>query len=204
MVLSRSARRIFSLKGRFITLGHWRNHHSSAWNQPDGYSGYALLTGTDTDSLTILHVAYRVTLGIFQGDERDDQVALSLCSEVLVLGRDILEESWIIELHLVASLLEGNTEYLLVLDRSWHVVWINLDDAVGTLRFSFNTLIASGVKPGAITPSLTSRLMRRAVASCAYIAQGNKVTVRAHAVCTTSTNISASQRRSSKSTSSQK
>ena len=47
----------------------------------------------------------------------DNQVALSLCREVLVLGRDILEESWIIELHLVASLLEGNTEYLLVLLR---------------------------------------------------------------------------------------
>ena len=46
MVLSRSARRIFSLKGRFITLGHWRNHHSSAleparrvqWIRPVSYT----------------------------------------------------------------------------------------------------------------------------------------------------------------------
>ena len=38
----------------------------------------ALLSGADTDGLTILDVAYRVALGIFQGDEGDDQVTASL------------------------------------------------------------------------------------------------------------------------------
>ena len=155
----------------------------------------ALLTGTDTDSLTILHVAYRVTLSIFQGDERDNQVALSLCSEVLVLGRDILEESWIIELHLVASLLEGNTEYLLVLDRSWHVVRINLDDAVGTLALLLQHLDSLRGKAWSNHAIAYLTLDEESSSLIAYIAQGNKVTVRAHAVCTTSTNISASQRR---------
>ena len=155
----------------------------------------ALLTGTDTDSLTILYVAYRVTLSILQGDERDNQIALSLRSESLVLGRNILEESWIIELHLVASLFEGNTEYLLALDRSWHVVRINLDDAVGTLALLLQHLdsLRSIARSNNAVTYLT--LDEEGSSLIAYIAQGNKVTVRAHAVCTTSTNISASQRR---------
>lgn len=53
----------------------------------------ALLSGADTDGLTVLDVAYRVALGIFQGDEGDDQVTASLIGEGLVLGRDVLKES---------------------------------------------------------------------------------------------------------------
>lgn len=45
----------------------------------------ALLTSTDTDGLTIFHIAYRVALCVFQRDERDDEVALCLCCECLVL-----------------------------------------------------------------------------------------------------------------------
>ena len=56
----------------------------------------ALLTGTDTDSLSVLHIAYRVTLCIFQCDERYDEVTLSICREILVLCRNILEECRIV------------------------------------------------------------------------------------------------------------
>ena len=48
----------------------------------------ALLTSTDTNGLTILYVAYRVTLGVLQGDEGDNQVALCLWGESLVLCGD--------------------------------------------------------------------------------------------------------------------
>lgn len=52
----------------------------------------ALLSGTDTDSLSVLHIAYGVRLGILQCDKGDDEVALCLGSEGLVLGGDVLEE----------------------------------------------------------------------------------------------------------------
>ena len=36
-----------------------------------------LLTGTDTDGHAVFYVADGIGLGVFQGDEGDDQVALS-------------------------------------------------------------------------------------------------------------------------------
>ena len=55
----------------------------------------ALLAGTDTDGLTVLHVAHTVALGVLQGNEGDYQVAACLIGEGLVLCGDILEESGI-------------------------------------------------------------------------------------------------------------
>ena len=78
----------------------------------------ALLTSTDTDSLSVLNVADRVRLGIFQCYQGYHQVALSLGSEVLSLGRDVLEESVVSKVYLITSLLKGNAEALLCLHRS--------------------------------------------------------------------------------------
>ena len=153
----------------------------------------ALLTGTDTDSLTILYVAYRVTLSILQGDERDNQIALSLRSESLVLGRNILEESRIIKLHLVASLFEGNTEHLLALDRSWHIVRINLDNAVGTLALLLQNLDSLRSVAWSNDTIAYLTLDEEGCSLVAYIAQRNKVAIRAHAVSATRTSIGTSQ-----------
>ena len=116
----------------------------------------ALLTSSDTNGLTVLYIAYRVTLSVLQGDKGDNQVALSLWSKGLVLSRHILEECIVVELDLVAALLEGDAEYLLALDWLRYVCRINLDYVICTLALVL-------VKSGAITPSLTSRFSSFAV-----------------------------------------
>ena len=70
---------------------------------------------------------------IFQRDEGDDEVALGISCESLVLGGDVFEEGRVIELNLVAALFEGYTKALLTLDRFWLVRGVNLDDVIRTL-----------------------------------------------------------------------
>ena len=93
----------------------------------------ALLTGADADGLTVLDIAYAIALGVLQGDEGDNQVATSLVGKVLVLCGDILKESGIGKIYLVASLLEGDAKALLALDGSGSVLGIYLDNIVCTL-----------------------------------------------------------------------
>jgi len=96
----------------------------------------ALLTGSDADSLSVLDIADAVALCIFQCDEGNLQVADSLRSEVLVLGRNLLEEFRVVEIAVVTALLKGDAEDLLVLDRLGYIVRVDLDDAVSTLALS--------------------------------------------------------------------
>ena len=49
-----------------------------------------LLTGPDSDNLTILRIAYRIGLGVFKSNGREDQVSNSLCWQLLV--RRVKEE----------------------------------------------------------------------------------------------------------------
>ena len=100
----------------------------------------ALLTSSDTDGLTVLHVADGVRLRIFQSDEGDDQVALGLWSEGLVLCGDVLEEGIVIELDLIAALFEGDAEHLFALDGLRHVCRINLNHIISALAFFLQDL----------------------------------------------------------------
>ena len=100
----------------------------------------ALLAGTDADGLSVLHVAHTVALGVLQGNEGDYQVAACLIGEGLVLRGDILEESGIGQVYLVASLLEGDAEALLALDGGRSVLGIYLDDVVCTLALCLQHL----------------------------------------------------------------
>ncbi len=93
----------------------------------------ALLTGANADCLTVLHVAYRIGLGIFEGDERDDKIATSLGGKILVLGGDVGEERIVVEIDFITSLFESNTIDHLALNGSRAVGWIHLNDAVGSL-----------------------------------------------------------------------
>ena len=74
---------------------------------------------------------------IFQGDERNDQVALCLFREMLILCGDILKQGRIAELNLITSLFESYAKHFLVLDGSRYVVGVNLNDIVCTLAFCF-------------------------------------------------------------------
>ena len=104
----------------------------------------ALLTGTDADGLTVLHVADGVRLCVFQRDEGDDQVALGLRGKGLVLCGDVLEEGIVVELDLVAALFEGDAEDLLALDGLRHVVRVNLDHIISSLAFVLQDLDGLG------------------------------------------------------------
>ena len=76
----------------------------------------ALLSGTNADGLSVLDVAYRVRLGVLQRDKCNNQVALGLGRERLVLGGDILKQGRVVQLAFVASLFEGPANALLGLD----------------------------------------------------------------------------------------
>ena len=149
----------------------------------------ALLSGADTDGLSVLDIAYRVALGIFEGDEGDDQVTASLIGEGLVLGRDVLKESGVVEAYLVASLLEGDTKDLLALDGRGLVVGVYLYHVVGTLA-----LVAEhGESLVGITRSYHTvaylALDEQGSSLVTHIAQRHKVAIRTHTVGTARTGI---------------
>ena len=75
----------------------------------------ALLARAHADDLPALGVAYRVGLRIFQCDKAQKQIALLLFGERFVFGDDV-RERFRAEFRLVASLLEGDAEHVLVLD----------------------------------------------------------------------------------------
>ena len=106
----------------------------------------ALLACTDTDSLSVFDVTDRVTLGIFQRDEGDNQVAFSLIGECFALCWNVLKQRRIIKFHLIASLFESHTKHLFAFNRRGNIVGINLNDIVGTLSFVFQNLDSFGCK----------------------------------------------------------
>ena len=74
-------------------------------------------------------VADRVRLRIFQGDERDDQVADSAVGQFLVRGHDVAQQ-FPIDLKIIAPLLEGDAVDLLVLDGIGNIARIDLHDII--------------------------------------------------------------------------
>ena len=149
----------------------------------------ALLTGTDTDGLSVLHVADRVRLGIFQGDKGDDQVAFGLWGKGLVLGGHILEEGIVVEFDLVTALLKGDAEHLLALDRLRHVGRINLNHIIGTLALILQDLDSlRGEVWGDHTVAYFT-LQQFGGGGVAGVRERHKVTVTRHTVSTTGTGV---------------
>lgn len=108
----------------------------------------ALLSGSDTNGLSVLNVTNRVALRVFECDERNLQVAESLRSEFLILCRHVLEQLRIAEVNLVAALLECYAEYLLVLDGVRAIFRVNLYDAVVAFLLCLQNLEGLGVVVG--------------------------------------------------------
>lgn len=125
----------------------------------------ALLSRTDAYGLSVLNVANRVALSVLQGYKRYLQIADRLRSECLVLGRDVLEELRVVEVDLVTPLFEGDAEDLLVFYRVRAILWVNLYDTVVAALFLLQDFKSLRLVSGAMTPSLTSRLMSFAVAT---------------------------------------
>lgn len=143
---------------------------------------------------SVLDVADGVALRIFQRDEGDDQVALSLRGERLVLRRNVLEERRVVEAHLVATLLEGDAKHLLALDGGRGVGRVYLDDTVGALALLAEDLqglwsVAWGYH--AVAHLALDEACRGFVAN---VAQGTEVSIGAHAVGTTRTGVGRGER----------
>ena len=88
-----------------------------------------LLTGTDTDGHAVFYVADGIGLGVFQGDEGDDQVALSCRRNILVLRRDFRQQIGR-DLGFIPFLFKGDAVDFLRFDRLRFVIGIDLKDAV--------------------------------------------------------------------------
>ena len=149
----------------------------------------ALLTSTDTDGLTVLHVAYRVRLCVLQGDEGNNQVATCLFGECLVSRGYVLEERGVVQLYLVASLLEGDAKDLLAFDGRGLVRRVNLDDVVGALAFLAQNLQGFLCVAGRNDAVAHFALDDEGRCLVAGVAQGDEVAVAAHAVGSAGTGI---------------
>ena len=89
----------------------------------------ALLARAHADGLAVLGVADGVRLGVFERDERNDHVALRIIRKGLIFGDDVLQKG-LVDLEVVASLLEGNAEDVLLFLRGGNVGGVDLYDVV--------------------------------------------------------------------------
>ena len=154
-----------------------------------------LLTSADADGLSVFHIADAVRLRIFQRNQCDNQVALCLCSECLVLGGDVFKQGRIVEFNLVTSLFEGNAKALLSLNGSRLVVRINLNDVIRTLALVFQYLnrLGSIVRSNHTIAHFALQQQRcRCVAS---VAQCYEIAIRRHTVSTSCPGVSTSDGR---------
>ena len=69
-----------------------------------------LLSGTDTDSLTILDIAYGIGLGILQSDQCDLHIDQGTLRDLLVHSHDIGQQITV-DVQFVTTLLKGDAVY---------------------------------------------------------------------------------------------
>ena len=98
-----------------------------------------LLSGADADGLSVFHVADRIGLGIFQRNEGDLHVHQGIRGDLFVGGHHI-GQKFIIDVQLVAALLESDAVDLFSLQRSRYVIRIDLDHIVISLFLLFQDL----------------------------------------------------------------
>jgi len=91
------------------------------------YTG--LLTCAYTDRLSILHVADRVGLCIFQGNQRYDHVDLRVIRQLFILSHDILQQLTV-DCQIISTLLKGHAKYLFALHQSRYIIRIDFNDIV--------------------------------------------------------------------------
>ena len=99
----------------------------------------ALLARTDANGLSILCIAHRIGLGIFQGDERDNEIPGSFGGNILIVRDNILQHICIY-FYLIASLLKGNAVYILLLYRIRLIAWVNFNNIIIALAFALQNL----------------------------------------------------------------
>ncbi len=103
-----------------------------------------LLTCADADGLPVRGVADGIRLGVFQRDQRNNEVADSGFRQVLVLRNDVGQQG-AVDAEIVAALLEGDAEDLLALRFSGDVIGIDFNDVVFPVPFGFQDLKGLGL-----------------------------------------------------------
>ena len=150
----------------------------------------ALLTSSDTNCLSILHIADWITLCILQCYECDDEVTLGFCRESLVLCRDILEEFWVVKFHFIASLFKCYTEHLLMFDRGRDVIRIYFDNIISPFALCFENLQSLWRIVWSNDSVTHFTLDEQCCFLVAGVTEGAEITIRTHAVGSTCTCIS--------------
>ena len=154
----------------------------------------ALLARADADGLSVLRVADGVRLRVFESDQRDDQVALGVLRQILLLRNDVFQQL-LVDFQLVAALLKGHAEHILVLHRSRTVIGIDLHHVVGTLTLRLENLqgfvrIAGG--NDAVRNLAREKGSRLLVT---HVGESNPVAVGGHTVRAAGTGVSRRDRR---------
>ena len=188
--------------GPLDSVHEWQLKHAGALAQPPlvglvpGQAGAvdaALLSRAYSDGLPVLDVADGVGLGVFQDNQRDEEIVNLFLGQVLVLGDDVLEAVRV-QLDEVVPLLEAHAEDLLALDFRRNIVLVHLDDAVAALLLCLEDFKRVRVVAGgddAVGDFLLYEEGRRKVA---VVGQGDEVPEGGHPVRTAGTGIGAGER----------
>ena len=148
----------------------------------------ALLAGSHADGLAVLHIAHGVGLGILEGDEGHDHVDLGLLGQVLVL-RDDVGEQVLVDLEVVAALLEGDAENVLVLLGSGDIVRVDLHHVVVALLLGLQDLQGLVGITGGNDAVGDLVLQVPGGGGVAHIGEGRPVAIRAQAVGAPGTDV---------------
>ena len=150
----------------------------------------ALLTGADADRLAVLDVADGVGLGVFERDERDDEVDPGLLRQLLRVRHEVLQAAFIDDA-VVVALLEGDAEDVAVLVRGANVSFIDLHDVVVALLLGLEDLerLVGVARGDHAVGHLVLEVFRRG--RVADVGQGRPVAVGAETVGAACTDIGA-------------
>ena len=153
-----------------------------------------LLSSTDTDCLTILDIADRIRLGIFQGNQRNQQVMLLVFRQVLVLCYDVFQHAFI-NFQVISALFKGYAKYLFPFQCGWFIGRVNLNDVISALPLGFQDLECFRFIARCNDSVRNFPLNHLCSRNVTNIRQCDEVAVRGHSICTSCSCISTSQRR---------
>ena len=155
----------------------------------------ALLACTYADGLAIVGVAHAVGLGVLQGDEGNNEVALLLLGHILILGDPVVQHGVGVDHQLVAALLKGDAVYLLMLDGSRLVGRVDGDHVVVALLFAgqdSQCLRLVARSDDAVRDLVLDQLCGGHIAD---VRQGDPVAEGGHTVCAAGACVGTGQRR---------
>ena len=153
----------------------------------------ALLARAHADGLSVIGEAHGVRLGIFEGDQRNDQVAHGGFRQVLVGGHHVPQQLRV-DFEIVAALLKGDAEHLLALLRIGHEIGIDLHDVVIALALGFEDLQRFGLVAGGDDAVGHLALDHLRGGHVAHVAERHPVAEGAHAVGAAGAGVGAGQR----------